>query len=1558
MKDLDKRILKSKIEFALSFNHDAEEFRILQQEAIALKRLFAESDLSDYSRSDKLIANFNQHFNRYFPDAPNFQTIEAPRFDQVKEEVASLVQTYPIQAFSNTSELLESQSKGSFRISGSTLSTKTDTNFFYIDNYAQQSLHGGSLKPNYADTGFKFHISILDEDMEKAYAIMIDLLKKGNSPIAKMKITLINSIYQRKQQAIEELNELYKKREEFRILEKEGKLSERDKNYNIPKNEDDILRMISFIKSTNRFMNNCQFTLYINEGIEDKAYIEFIQTLERQFLNAGIRPGHMPIADQSLSLYASGRYELNEQGNYIAAGEVESLNGQAKAFYQKKHDENTIFQGVKYATCIQLEQWLNQRFPQLIIPDFSQHTNYELKQLTNAIIEFNQKYGSEVSANTIQAILNLAKLNINYLEQLNFEDFQQINTLSGHGYDVHEVISGLFFTKKANPVIGYQLNTLREELLAFEKEKNFINQCLLKHDVHQISLMQLSVKDYHELIKVKSSTNHEKDILNAYHNIVLQRLLIQRDIQAAEALKERQNNIQLGEQIAKQFSLPAAILTTLDENDFQAIGFKAQSLLPRHALASTLQAKGLNGFAERLISEAGQIDYELTIDNLLKNYGINDNCSNFLNQDQITSIGKAMLEKPQDDPLDIFIEKLNEFNSPLRKIITLWASQNKPIIQKTRQFVDQLADNFQLVINFNSSELLKLNQLLYRHEFKANPLNAVAKVYEDNGYHMAANKFRNTNNLYLDGIQLLQHLLPEQLAHDITPYLKAHHIVNLQKAHQEGLGQQGLLNRLLLSLKSNSDESHQLSVTTLAIGSLLEDYHNAYQSIISIAPSQNLATLIEHIKPIDLIKAVNMLNVQDDCNYLNRLLINLDDQDIKNTKILKEFSDDFQRGIALLQASSFGQYPQVRSHCSIDQIAKLGQQVRQYNKPLQAVEQLFHQINQKYPEGAPQICRDLITVRNKLSSCGYPNDIIYRLDIQKVMPLLFPTLKDTKQFHKNTKLLLADYQVDPAIELLKTPVPTEYENDHGIESQIIVIGERSGQSYFTSQSEVLEDDSFESRVENEEKKIEQLKQNWDQRNGFDFDEYKNLTLAQKLQLNRLHAIKDELKGKVTFDGLRLKLEDADSKTIMMHENLKKIFEFSGSDAFLEEKQIHFMRIINLYNDQFKQVNDKLDSEVLRLFLKETHLINSFGPLGENGLPVNFEQSIVELKQRELELLTISQLMDQALTSINYPNRGFYLPIEDMLSIKDKLIERKDDDIGLIHTLITSLEEKGNKELAQQLSNHQQSFYQSTITNIFKQYGISEEQLDLQANQYQMMYQFYAQYLKSEGKAPSISIMLDMYKKATNQVQGDFLETLVINNLQDINKALALITQACQKYHLPNEKLNELSNTELLSIYDAYRFQGKSLIGALADTYLTKGDAQFARKLLKIDPANFKCRDLLSNTCYVSEARIAQIEPSELYQLYNAMEQGNQNNILMILDKHQSGLSMLAQYYNAGIVALKEKSQELPLLIDVEYMVQTGKKTYEARTPAITHRELFYQQSKNQKPSDNSYENSK
>ncbi|TNF67522.1 MAG: hypothetical protein EP298_06965 [Gammaproteobacteria bacterium] len=138
---------------------------------------------------------------------------------------------------------------------------------------------------------------------------------------------------------------------------------------------------------------------------------------------------------------------------------------------------------------------------------------------------------------------------------------------------------------------------------------------------------------------------------------------------------------------------------------------------------------------------------------------------------------------------------------------------------------------------------------------------------------------------------------------------------------------------------------------------------------------------------------------------------------------------------------------------------------------------------------------------------------------------------------------------------------------------------------------------------------------WDSRNSFTCEEYERLSELRQLQLERLHAIKDEVKGIVTFQGANAALDELTEQSVLERINkIKDVVYFEKKENVFQIN--HCARIINFYNDQFAQSDGVLDADVKQLFLKEC------------GLPL--DTNIDQVCQYERKV-------DQLATKINYLN---------------------------------------------------------------------------------------------------------------------------------------------------------------------------------------------------------------------------------------------------------------------------------------------------------------------------------
>ncbi len=179
------------------------------------------------------------------------------------------------------------------------------------------------------------------------------------------------------------------------------------------------------------------------------------------------------------------------------------------------------------------------------------------------------------------------------------------------------------------------------------------------------------------------------------------------------------------------------------------------------------------------------------------------------------------------------------------------------------------------------------------------------------------------------------------------------------------------------------------------------------------------------------------------------------------------------------------------------------------------------------------------------------------------------------------------------------------------------LGHRPGQSYFGAETtydltQVVLNRSYIRRLKQlyydkidcSEEKV------WGQRNGeLTIKDYFNLSDQQRFVLERLHAIKDELKGAVNFKYVNLRdalVSSDDADDIARLEGLEA--EKTELDNFLAGKtgvynQYSFLCEVLKYH-KAKYSGEKVDDEVLGAFLKEFSLNNE-------GLSIEDQKTIIE-----------------------------------------------------------------------------------------------------------------------------------------------------------------------------------------------------------------------------------------------------------------------------------------------------------------------------------------------------------
>ncbi|TNF65253.1 MAG: hypothetical protein EP298_13450 [Gammaproteobacteria bacterium] len=156
--------------------------------------------------------------------------------------------------------------------------------------------------------------------------------------------------------------------------------------------------------------------------------------------------------------------------------------------------------------------------------------------------------------------------------------------------------------------------------------------------------------------------------------------------------------------------------------------------------------------------------------------------------------------------------------------------------------------------------------------------------------------------------------------------------------------------------------------------------------------------------------------------------------------------------------------------------------------------------------------------------------------------------------------------------------------DHFVIPQLTYLGApmgtKPGQSYYRSAPDISDAVINESYILSQQDLT-----NWDERNAFTEEEYNALEIAQKLQLETLHSIKDDVAGCYTLHQSELAGLGLIDNIDRSHIHTLRLDNSSSNESRL----FHVARIINFYEDNFKMKFGELDGQVYNLFLKEAGL---------------------------------------------------------------------------------------------------------------------------------------------------------------------------------------------------------------------------------------------------------------------------------------------------------------------------------------------------------------------------------
>lgn len=173
-----------------------------------------------------------------------------------------------------------------------------------------------------------------------------------------------------------------------------------------------------------------------------------------------------------------------------------------------------------------------------------------------------------------------------------------------------------------------------------------------------------------------------------------------------------------------------------------------------------------------------------------------------------------------------------------------------------------------------------------------------------------------------------------------------------------------------------------------------------------------------------------------------------------------------------------------------------------------------------------------------------------------------------------------------------------------------------------------------SFIKKQQKEIQEQENTWDkERNGNLFEQdYKNLNLDQKIQLERLHSIKDGMKFAIGGHALQSMNSEGlfpdDYKPLspecMEIAAFKKNDDVTQADRLLLDKKFHLARILNYYDDHFAATDGELNPTVRALFLCET----GFQQRGEamDAISTELPKALDDLEQCQLAARMIDHLI--------------------------------------------------------------------------------------------------------------------------------------------------------------------------------------------------------------------------------------------------------------------------------------------------------------------------------------------
>ncbi|MCF6808541.1 hypothetical protein L3V79_09085 [Thiotrichales bacterium 19S9-12] len=175
---------------------------------------------------------------------------------------------------------------------------------------------------------YKLHVNVNEKDLEKATEIVQDMLKRDDCPIIAMKI--INPGVR-----------------DNAVMNTQQKLSKALSDHD----DFEIEYLEKVIRSKLRYKGKCQFTFYIFDN-EEKKYIMFFKELEKMFKETNIQLGDkMSFPDRMLSIYVSGRWDRDSDGDYISETSMDLLCDEEKEYIKQNTEKCSLFNLIEKEFC-------------------------------------------------------------------------------------------------------------------------------------------------------------------------------------------------------------------------------------------------------------------------------------------------------------------------------------------------------------------------------------------------------------------------------------------------------------------------------------------------------------------------------------------------------------------------------------------------------------------------------------------------------------------------------------------------------------------------------------------------------------------------------------------------------------------------------------------------------------------------------------------------------------------------------------------------------------------------------------------------------------------------------------------------------------------------------------------------------------------------------------------------------------------------------------------------------------------------------------------------------